>query len=92
MSKDAKKYVDRMLNEMVYQPDLEGDDLASEYAKHIITKYLQMALEEGVKELGEELPTDADGEGGPAELVQDVLDQLVPKLQNFVAAGNLPVR
>ena len=83
--KEYQKY----LKETVYEPDVESDDIALEFAKHIITKHLEMVLENGVKELVDsgDLP-----EGGPDELVQDILDQLIPKLQNFVAAGRIPIR
>jgi hypothetical protein len=81
------KQYQKYLNEVVYQPDVESDDLPLEYAKHIIVKYLEMALVNGVKELvdDEEIPS------GPDEMVQQILDQIIPKIQKFVASGNLPI-
>jgi len=72
----------------VYEPDIESAELPLEFAKHIITRYLGMAQEEGVKELimSGDIPED-----GPGDLVQDVIDQLVPKLEKYVSSGKLPL-
>ena len=83
-------FIDKLKDKLVevYEPDIEGgDDLTTEFAKHVISKYLGMAVEEGVKELirSGDIPEDA----GP--MVQELVDQIVPKLDKYVSSGRLPI-